>query len=126
MIEGLNIFLTKVMADSTPPPYVRDACPAVATLGRTLRTATPLSLPSVHPLRDSLPVHRHHLPTSRRRPSETWFSRSDSRQGRPWLILRHKAEHQLGAVLHAAIVLHPPYPGTQGDGRRLRAAPAGI
>ena len=45
MIEGLNIFLTKVMADSTPPPYVRDACPAVATLGRTLRTVTPLALP---------------------------------------------------------------------------------
>ena len=45
MIEGLNIFLTKVMADSTPPPYVRDACPAVATLRRTLRTVTPLSLP---------------------------------------------------------------------------------
>lgn len=60
MIEGLNIFLTKMMADSAAPPYVRartePSRPAAPRSGGDPcqsdlpRTREPLSLTCVHPL----------------------------------------------------------------------------
>lgn len=88
MIEGLNIFLTKMMADTTPPPYVRHS-PNRTRCGVHNAAAIDGS--------PGRPYHRRRRrPTSLRRRSSG--SRCSSRASRrrqreePWLIPRPRAE----------------------------------
>jgi hypothetical protein len=110
MIEGLNIFLTKMMADTTPPPYVR------RSPDRTRCGAHTAAI-------DGSPGRPHHRrrrrPTSLRRRSSG--SRCSSRASRrrqpeePWLIPRPKAELCRARRVHAAYLrasepCNPLYP----------------
>ena len=103
MIEGLNIFLTKMMADTTPPPYVRHS-PNRTRCGVHNAAAIDGS--------PGRPYHRRRRrPTSLRRRSSR--SRCSSRASRrrqreePWLIPRPRAELRRARRVHAA---YPSFP----------------
>ena len=98
MIEGLNIFLTKMMADTSPPPYVRRSPDRTRCAAHTVTTHGSPRSPGRPPRR------RRRRPTSPRRRSSRCSSRaSRRRQGEEsWLIPRPRAELRRARRVHVA------------------------
>ena len=98
MIEGLNIFLTKMMADTSPPPYVRRSPDRTRCAAHTAATDGSPRSPGRPPRR------RRRRPTSLRHSSSRCSSRASRRRHREdsWLIPRPRAELRRARRVHVA------------------------